>query len=52
MVSPIWGDDLNAVNDGIADVPVPGNVELDAAFEVYTEQPAALSVICMKTEEG
>jgi hypothetical protein len=37
--------------DGVSDIPVPGNVELDAAFEVFTEEPEPLSVICYMTEE-
>jgi hypothetical protein len=37
--------------DGIADVPVPGNVERDAAFEVFTDEPEPLSVICLFSEE-
>jgi hypothetical protein len=37
--------------DGIADIPVPGNVELDAAFEVFTDLPFPLSIIAMSTEE-
>jgi hypothetical protein len=37
--------------DGIADIPVPGNAELDAAFEVFTEEPEPLSIICFVTEE-
>jgi hypothetical protein len=51
IVSPFWNDDLDTPLDGIVDVPVPGNVELDAAFEVYSDKPAALSIICMETEE-
>jgi hypothetical protein len=37
--------------DGIADVPVPGNVERDAAFEVFTDKPEPLSVLCFFSEE-
>jgi hypothetical protein len=37
--------------DGVADIPVPGNVELDAAFEVFTEAPGPLSVLCLLTED-
>jgi hypothetical protein len=37
--------------DGIADVPVPGAVERDAAFEVFTDEPEPLSVICLFSEE-
>jgi hypothetical protein len=37
--------------DGIADVPVPGSVERDAAFEVFTAEPEPLSVICLYSEE-
>jgi hypothetical protein len=37
--------------DGVADVPVPGNVERDAAFEVFTDEPDPLSVICFYSEE-
>jgi hypothetical protein len=37
--------------DGVADIPVPGNVELDAAFEVFNEAPGPLSVLCLLTED-
>ena len=54
MVHPLWGGsepELNAVRDGVVSVPVPGTVEQDAAFEVYTDVPEPLSVIMM-IEEG
>jgi hypothetical protein len=51
LVHPLWGASLNGARDGVASVPVPGNIEQDAAFEVYTDVPAPLSVICMIDEE-
>jgi hypothetical protein len=38
-------------NGGIVDVPVPGNIENDAAFELYSDIPLPLSVLCLMTEE-
>lgn len=51
VTSPQWEGDLDAAGDGISDVPVPGNVELDAAYEVYTDIPGPLSIICLLSEE-
>jgi hypothetical protein len=54
MVHPLWGGtaaELNAARDGVVSVPVPGNTEQDAAFEVFTDVPAPLSVICLVAEE-
>jgi hypothetical protein len=51
LVHPLWGNDLNNVKDGVVGVPVPGNIGQDAAFEVFTDVPAPLSVICMIDEE-
>ena len=54
VVHPLWGGsemELNAVKDGVVSVPIPGTVEQDAAFEVYTDVPEPLSVIMM-IEEG
>jgi hypothetical protein len=47
----IVSDDEWHVLDGVADVPVPGNIEMDAAFEVFTEEAKPLSIICMNIEE-
>jgi hypothetical protein len=51
LVHPLWNTDLNEVKDGVINAPVPGNVEQDAAFEVFTSEPGPLSIICL-TEEG
>ena len=50
IVSPAW-ESVNLPRDGIADVPVPGNIELDASLDIHTSEPAALSIICLATEE-
>jgi hypothetical protein len=36
---------------GVWNVPVPGNVELDAGFELYTRHPDSLSIVAWDTEE-
>jgi hypothetical protein len=51
IVSPYWREGVDVPADGVADVPVPGNVELDAAYEVFSDVPAPLSIICVATEE-
>jgi hypothetical protein len=54
MVNPLWGDsdrEMNTPRDGVVPVLVPGNIEQDAAFEVYTDAPEPLSIACMITEE-
>jgi hypothetical protein len=50
VVSPAWKN-VNLPGDGIADVPVPGNTELDASIDIHTDEPAALSILCLATEE-
>jgi hypothetical protein len=51
IVSPYWREGVDVPADGVADVPVPGNVELDAAYEVFSDVPGPLSIICVATEE-
>ena len=42
---------IDGGRSGIWNVPVPGNVELDAGFEVYTKHPDSLSLLAWDTEE-
>jgi hypothetical protein len=51
QVDKIVSPSSDRVIDGIADIPVPGNIERDAAFEVFTNAPYPLSVVCMYSEE-
>jgi hypothetical protein len=51
MVHPLWAGRLDGVRDGVVAVPVPGAIEQDAAYEVFTSVPAPLTVVCMVEEE-
>jgi hypothetical protein len=51
MVHPLWAGSLDGVKDGVVAVPVPGGIEQDAAYEVFTSVPAPLTVVCMIEEE-
>jgi hypothetical protein len=51
MVHPLWAGSLDVAKDGVVAVPVPGGIEQDAAYEVFTSVPAPLSVVCMIAEE-
>ena len=42
---------MDGGRSGVWNVPVPGNVELDASFELYTKYPDSLSLIAWNTEE-
>jgi hypothetical protein len=42
---------MDGGRSGVWNVPVPGNVELDASFELYTKHPDSLSIIAWDTEE-